>query len=631
MNSSGFISAQSARRVATVLGVSLLAAGTAFGQDPPASVDLPVVIRDFSRSHSDFAVVPADGYAYYAGNVAFDLDADGKPVFTGGGFRAQKLWKNIDGKPIAPHLYNTCEFLTPIGGGGSGVASFGLAVDEKLEVEGKSVIDSFDSNLGPYGGENVGEAALVRVNGTGMKVHADNGKRWWHRKSRGRHDRDDDDESADDDSRDDDSGKARRYGHHGKPVVEVDRKSTIRGDVMVGPGLDLERAVQTSREGGITGTVSHLEAVVDMPLLAAPELGPSVEKVQYKRGQHTLSEDLHCEKLKLKKGAILNIEGDVTVFCDEKLEMKDRAEIRLMPDSTLTLYVGEKIELKRGSKMNMNTGDPKLVSIYMLGARDDDDDDESDDDDSDDDVKSKVELDRYARMAAWVQGASASLEVDNRSQFFGAFKGKKVEVDDDSQLHVDMAAGGSTTVVYEPVECELGDTAGTIAVISDGDVLSAGTFAEWWRDVLGANMSTIQTITLTRNRFGVYFFLADNYRPIEGDLLGNEGDVHNYHFTVEMDATFTYDAAATQWFEVRCTDDSYLFINGRMVLDLGGYGFNKVQFVDLDRLGLEDGQQCRMQLFHAQRQRGLAIFRLRTNVVLSDNSGSPSVNAILED
>ena len=162
-------------------------------------------------------------------------------------------------------------------------------------------------------------------------------------------------------------------------------------------------------------------------------------------------------------------------------------------------------------------------------------------------------------------------------------------------------------------------------------MLSAGTFVEWWRDVLGVNMSTLQTITMTRNRFGVYFFLADNYRPIEGDLLGNEGDVHNYHFSVEMDASFTYDAAAMQWFEVRCTDDTYLFVNGRMVLDLGGYGFNKVQYVDLDRLGLEDGEQARLQLFHAQRQRGLAIFRLRTNIVLSDNSGSPSVNAILED
>ncbi|MHC4275164.1 MAG: fibro-slime domain-containing protein, partial [Planctomycetota bacterium] len=90
-------------------------------------------------------------------------------------------------------------------------------------------------------------------------------------------------------------------------------------------------------------------------------------------------------------------------------------------------------------------------------------------------------------------------------------------------------------------------------------------------------------------------------------------------------------AAAGQYFEVRCTDDAYLFINGRLVVDLGGYGFNKVQYVDLDRLGLEDGTPATLKLFHAQRQRGLAIFRLRTNIVLSDNSGSPSVNAILED
>jgi fibro-slime domain-containing protein len=196
-----------------------------------------------------------------------------------------------------------------------------------------------------------------------------------------------------------------------------------------------------------------------------------------------------------------------------------------------------------------------------------------------------------------------------------------------------MAAGGGSggPVVYEPEECDLGDQAGTILTMSDGDVLSASTFAEWWRDVLGLNMSTTQTVRLTRNNFGVYFYLADNYRPIDGALLGNEGDVHNYHFTVELDADFTYDAGAGQWFEVRCTDDVYLFINGRLVMDLGGYGFNKVQYLDLDRLGLPDGEPARLQLFHAQRQRGLAIFRLRTNIVLADGGSSPSVNAILED
>ncbi|MHC4081653.1 MAG: fibro-slime domain-containing protein [Planctomycetota bacterium] len=608
MNTAGFINAQSSHRLLIALGAICLVTGSAAGQDPPSTVELPVVIRDFSRDHADFNVIPSDGYGYYAGNVALDLDDDDKPVFTGGGFRAQRLWKDINGHPIAPHLFNLCGFLTPVGGNAGGAASFGLAVDEKLEVKSRSVIDSFDSNLGPYGAEKAGQGALVRVNGPGMKQHADKGKRWW------RH--------GDDDDRAKRWNKGRRYGHSGKPVVEVEHKSTIMGDVMVGPDLDLERSVKTSRESTITGAVEHLEAAVEMPELAPPELGPSVGEVQYKRGQHTLSEDLHCEELKLKKRAILNIEGDVTIFCDEKLQLQDRSEIRLMDDSTLTLHVGEKVQLKRASKINMNTGNPQLVSIYMLGLNDDDEDDSD----------SKVDLDRHSQMVAWVQGADAYLKLDDGSQFYGAFMGKKVKVDDGSRLHVDMAAGsGRGTVVYEPEECEQGDVAGTIAVISDGDVLSAGTFSEWWRDVLGVNMVTVQSITMTRNRFGDYFFLHDNYRPIDGDLLGNEGDVHNYHFTLELDTSFTYDAAAGQYFEVRCTDDAYLFINGRMVIDLGGYGFNKVQYVDLDRLGLPDDKPARLQLFHAQRQRGLAIFRLRTNIVLADNSGSPSVNAILED
>jgi fibro-slime domain-containing protein len=571
MNTAGFISAQSSRRMVVALGTVLLVTGTAVGQDPPSTVDLPVVIRDFSKTHPDFNVIPADGYGYYHGNVALDLDGDGKPVFTGEGFRARRLWKDVNGNPIAPHLMNLCGFLTPIGGGG-GAASFGLTVDERVKVEKGSVVDSFDSNLGPYGQENSGAGALVQVNGSGDERH----------------------------------------------IVKVRHRSTIMGDVMVGPDRNPKRSVKIQHKSTITGEIGQLEAAIEIPDVVAPELGPSVGKVKYKGGEHTISADLHCEKLKLKKGAVLNIEGQVTIFCDEKLELKDGSEIRLMPDSSLTLVVGEKVKVDDRSKVNMNTGNPQLVSILMLSVTDDDDD-------------SKVKLDDESQMAAWVQGADAYLKLDDDSEFFGAFMGRKVKVKDGSRLHVDMAAGSGGPVVYEPVECELGDVPGVIAVMSDGDVLSAGTFEEWWRDILGVNMSTVQQITMTRNRYGVYFYLANDYRPIDGELLGNEGDVHNYHFTVELDADFTYDASAAQWFEIRCTDDAYLFINGRLVMDLGGYGFNKVQYLDLDRLGLPDGEPARLQLFHAQRQRGLAIFYLRTNIVLEGSGASPSVNSILED
>jgi hypothetical protein len=424
MNSSSFIGAQSARRVATVLGVSLLAAGTAFGQDPPASVDLPVVIRDFSKTHADFAVVPADGYAYYAGNVAFDLDADGKPVFTGGGFKAQRLWKNIDGKPIAPHLYNTCEFLTPIGGSSSGGAGFALTVDEKVEVENRSVIDSFDSSLGPYGGENVGVSAFVRVNGPAVEQEQQDSKHkrgwWWGRK----HSRKSDPDHA----------------------VEVSRRATIKGDVMVGPDLDLENAVKLSKKGEITGTVGQLEAAVDIPVALEPEFGPSTGDVKYRGGERTISEDLHCDDLELRKRAVVNIEGDVTILVDDDLKMHERSEIRLMDGATLTLYVGDRVEVKRGSKINMNTGNPQLVSILMLGGTAEPAPESAGAESSPDargedcfkggwdkgrwdkgrwdkgrwdrggwgskssrpDTESKIELDRGARMVAWVQGADAT-------------------------------------------------------------------------------------------------------------------------------------------------------------------------------------------------------------------------------
>jgi fibro-slime domain-containing protein len=598
MNSAGQVDAQPSHRVLVALGAIFLLTGAAAGQDPPSVVDLPVVIRDFSETHPDFDVLPADGYGYYHGNVAFDLDEQGKPVFTGAGFRARSLWKDVNGNPIAPHLFNTCAFLTPVGGGGGGGAGFGLTVAERVKVEKHSVVDSFDSNLGPYGRDNSGAEALVRVNGSG-----------------------------------DD-----RF------IVKVHQRSRIKGDVMVGPDRDPERSVRVRKQSSITGTVGQLEADVEIPDVEVPELGPSAGSVKYKgsahkgkgrkhrgkrRGhkdqgrEHTISGDLHCRKLSLSKGAVVNIEGDVTILCDEKLDLDDGSEIRLMPDSTLTLYVGEKVSLDDGSRLNMNTGDPQLVAIYLLGALADDDDD--------DDEESKLKLDDSSQMAASVQGPDAVLKVEDRSEFFGAFMGKRVKVKR-GRLHVDMAAGGSGgPVVYEPEECDLGDLPGTILAMSEGDVLSAGTFAEWWRDVLGVNMSTTQTIRMTRNKFGVYFYLADNFRPIDGQLLGNEGDVHNYHFTLELDADFTYDASAGQWFEVRCTDDAYLFINGRLVIDLGGYGFNKVQYLELDRLGLPDGEPARLQLFHAQRQRGLAIFRLRTNIVLAESGTSPSVNAVLDD
>ena len=118
MNATRLISAPANRGAFVVMGAlgAALAAPVAPAQDgPPTAIELTGVVRDMLQAHVDFDVIPADGYGHFAGNVALTLDADGKPVFTGEGFRVVSPWRDAAGRAIAPHLFNMCGL--PGGGG----------------------------------------------------------------------------------------------------------------------------------------------------------------------------------------------------------------------------------------------------------------------------------------------------------------------------------------------------------------------------------------------------------------------------------------------------------------------------------------------------------------------------------
>jgi fibro-slime domain-containing protein len=180
--------------------------------------------------------------------------------------------------------------------------------------------------------------------------------------------------------------------------------------------------------------------------------------------------------------------------------------------------------------------------------------------------------------------------------------------------------------LYNPAA---GDHPGTPGVTDSGGITSADSFNQWFRDTPGVNLSMPLTLTLVRQANGVYVFddktdttyaALGGFFPIEGELFGNPGGTpnRNFHFTFELHTQFLFDAGGSYVFKFIGDDDVWVFINGEMVIDLGGVHSAKSQFVDLNRLGLEHGKIYNLDFFFAERHRTQSNFRIETNLPLTE-------------
>jgi fibro-slime domain-containing protein len=121
-----------------------------------------------------------------------------------------------------------------------------------------------------------------------------------------------------------------------------------------------------------------------------------------------------------------------------------------------------------------------------------------------------------------------------------------------------------------------------------------------------------------RGSQGVYYFDSAAFFPLDNRGFGNERAAgsarsHNYGFTMELHRQFTMIPGLN--FSFRGDDDVWVFINGRLVMDLGGIHSYQRGSISLDTMGLTVGQQYWLDFFYCERCVTESSIRIMSNII----------------
>ncbi|KAN0032644.1 hypothetical protein ACTFIV_006552 [Dictyostelium citrinum] len=186
-------------------------------------------------------------------------------------------------------------------------------------------------------------------------------------------------------------------------------------------------------------------------------------------------------------------------------------------------------------------------------------------------------------------------------------------------------------VVKGLVKTDLGsDNTPTLVDPQSATIHSPESFNAWFHNVPGTNLPINYQITLTQSTTNpnVYVYTNDAFFPIDGQGFDDKtkypneqvyrdgsGTPHNFHFCMQIHTMFTYKKGDT--FKFNGDDDVWVFMNKKLVVDLGGIHTKASASISLDTLGLTVGSSYPFDFFYCERHTTESHIEIETSLQLT--------------
>ena len=202
---------------------------------------------------------------------------------------------------------------------------------------------------------------------------------------------------------------------------------TIDGDIVVGPGGEPDVVINNTTEASITGQTYPSLIKNKIPNINVPQALVDLASSGPITGTATLSSTAKYDSISLLGASTdpnkidkVTVDGNIKIYVTGDLRLGNGDEVEILPDASLTVFLGGNLYIENSGAINNLTKDPKKLKIYGL------------------DTCTNIDFKNSGIFYGAIYAPEADIHLYNGFSVYGAIVGKSFAQDVNANFFYDM-------------------------------------------------------------------------------------------------------------------------------------------------------------------------------------------------